>query len=67
MKLVEFKDQRGDPVFVNVDFIRVIDGDTDNEGPLTDIEFDSSHKVCVRGRLEDTVAAIDAALQKGSR
>lgn len=65
MKLVAFKDQRGDPVFVNIELIRAIDGDTDNDGPLTDIEFDSLHKVCVRGRLVDTVAAIEAALQEG--
>lgn len=65
MKLVEFKDQRGDPVFVNIDLIRVIDGDTDNEGPLTDIAFDGSHSLCVRGTLSDTIAKIHAALQEG--
>jgi hypothetical protein len=65
MKLVEFKDPRGDPVLVNIELIRVIDGDTDNTGPLTDIAFDGSHTVSVRGTLEDTVAAIRAALKEG--
>lgn len=63
MRLVEFKDPRGDPVLVNIDLIRIIDGDTDNNGPLTDIAFDGMHTVSVRGTLEDTMAAIAAALQ----
>ena len=65
MKLVQFLDPRGDPVVVNIDHIRVMDGDTDNTGPLTDIAFDGAHTLSVRGTLEDTIAAIDAALQEG--
>ena len=49
MRLVTFNDPVGDPVIVNVDLIRTMDGDTDNSGPLTDIFFDADHKQTVRG------------------
>lgn len=64
MKLVGFIDRDGSPVYVNVELIRVIDGDTDNDGPLTDIAFDESHIVSVRGEVSDTLAAIRASLRE---
>lgn len=63
MQLVGFTDREGSPVYVNVELIRVIDGNTDNDGPLTDLAFDESHSVSVRGEVSDTLAAIYAALR----
>lgn len=63
MKFVAFTDPEGSPVYVNIELIRVIDGDTDNDGPLTDMAFDGSHTVSVRGEVSDTLAAIEAALR----
>ncbi|WP_293971517.1 hypothetical protein [Sphingopyxis sp.] len=42
----------------------MIDGDTDNDGPLTDLAFDETHTVSVRGKVIDTLAAINAALRE---
>lgn len=64
MRLVTFNDPVGDPVIVNIDLIRTMDGDTDNSGPLTDIFFDADHKQTVRGSLDDTFQAIMAAAEK---
>lgn len=61
MRLVTFNDPVGDPVIVNIDLIRTMDGDTDNSGPLTDIFFDADHKQTVRGSLDDTFQAIVGA------
>lgn len=63
MKLVGFTDREGSPVYDNVELIRTIDGDTDNDGPLTDLAFDGSHTVSVRGEVSDTLAAIEGALR----
>ena len=64
MRLVTFNDPVGDPVIVNIDLIRTMDGDTDNSGPLTDIFFDADHKQTVRGSLSETSEAIMAAAGK---
>lgn len=64
MRLVTFNDPFGDPVIVNVDLIRTMDGDTDNDGPLTDIVFDAHHKQTVRGSLSETSDAIMAVVEK---
>ncbi|MGN6690099.1 MAG: hypothetical protein ACTHJU_04055 [Sphingopyxis sp.] len=64
MRLVTFDDPLGDPVIVNIDLIRTMDGDTDNRGPLTDIFFDAAHKQTVRGSLSKTFEAIMAAAGK---
>ena len=64
MRLVTFNDPVGDPVIVNVDLIRTMDGDTDNSGPLTDIFFDANHKQTVRGSLSETFEAIMEAAGK---
>ncbi len=64
MRFVTFDDPLGDQVVVNVDLIRTMDGDTDNDGPLTDIFFDADHKQTVRGSLSDTHKAIIKAFEK---
>lgn len=63
MRFVTFDDPLGDQVVVNVDLIRAMDGDTDNNGPLTDIVFDADHKQTVRGSLCATLDAIMEALR----
>jgi redox-regulated HSP33 family molecular chaperone len=63
MRFVTFDDPLGDQVVVNVDLIRTMDGDTDNDGPLTDIFFDADHKQTVRGSLSDTHKAIIQAVE----
>ena len=63
MRLITFNDPFGDPVIVNIDLIRTMDGDTDNSGPLTDIFFDANHKQTVRGSLDDTFQAIMEATE----
>ena len=67
MRLVTFNDPVGDPVIVNIDLIRTMDGDTDNSGPLTDIFFDADHKQTVRGSLGATLEAIMEAIRAGAR
>jgi len=62
MRLVTFNDPIGEPVIVNVDLIRTMDGDTDSSGPLTDIFFDADRKQTV-GSLSETSNAIMAAVK----